>query len=77
MGSHIEAAAAIEGLDSRHVWEGMGSPMVVKWMDAELQRRRREEHLAAMRQVRRLAGRQATRAAGSRWQPRCRAAACC
>jgi hypothetical protein len=51
MGSHDEAAAAIDGLDSKFVWEGMGGPMVVKWMDAELQRRRREEHLAAMRQV--------------------------
>jgi hypothetical protein len=51
MGSHGEAASAIEGLDSKYVWQGMGSPMVVKWMDAELQRKRREEHLAAMRQV--------------------------
>jgi hypothetical protein len=50
MGSNDEAAAAIDALDNRHVWEGMEAPMVVKWMDAALQKRRREEHLAAMRQ---------------------------
>lgn len=50
MGSNDEAAAAIEALDAKHVWEGMEVPMVVKWMDAALQKRRREEHLAAMRQ---------------------------
>lgn len=50
MGSNDEAAAAIETLDNKHVWEGMEAPMVVKWMDAALQKRRREEHLAAMRQ---------------------------
>lgn len=50
MGSNDEAAAAIEALDNRHVWDGMEAPMVVKWMDAALQKRRRDEHLAAMRQ---------------------------
>jgi hypothetical protein len=50
MGTHEDAAQAIDHLDSKFVWEGMGSPMVVKWMDAALQRRRREQHLAAMRQ---------------------------
>ncbi len=50
MGTHEEARAAIEGLDSRFCWEGMDSPMVVKWMDAALQRRRREQHLANMLQ---------------------------
>lgn len=50
MGSNDEAAAAIEALDNKHVWDGMEAPMVVKWMDAALQKRRREEHLAAMRQ---------------------------
>lgn len=50
MGSNDEAAAAIEALDNRHVWDGMEARMVVKWMDAALQKRRREEHLAAMRQ---------------------------
>ncbi len=50
MGSNEEACAAIEALDSQFVWDGMVSPMVVKWMDAALQKRRREEHLAAMRQ---------------------------
>jgi len=50
MGSNDEAAAAIDALDNRHTWEGMEAPMVVKWMDAALQKRRREEHLAAMRQ---------------------------
>ena len=50
MGSNDEAAAAIDALDNKHIWEGMEAPMVVKWMDAALQKRRREEHLAAMRQ---------------------------
>lgn len=50
MGSHEEAVAAIDALDSKHMWEGMESAMVVKWMDTALQRRRREQHLAAMRQ---------------------------
>ncbi|WIA44418.1 hypothetical protein OEZ86_007184 [Tetradesmus obliquus] len=50
MGSNDEAAAAIDALDSKHIWDGMEAPMVVKWMDAALQKRRREEHLAAMRQ---------------------------
>lgn len=50
MGSNDEAAAAIDALDNKHTWEGMEAPMVVKWMDAALQKRRREEHLAAMRQ---------------------------
>jgi len=50
MGMHEEAVNAIDHLDSKFVWEGMESPMVVKWMDAALQRRRREQHLAAMRQ---------------------------
>lgn len=50
LGTHEEAVNAIDQLDSKFVWEGMESPMVVKWMDAALQRRRREQHLAAMRQ---------------------------
>ncbi len=50
MGSHEEAVASIDALDNKFVWEGMESPMVAKWMDAALQRRRREQHLAAMRQ---------------------------
>ena len=50
MHTHKDAEAAIEALDNRHVWEGMNSPMVVKWMDNALQRRRREQHIAAMRQ---------------------------
>lgn len=50
LGTHEEAAAAIDELDSKFTWDGMDSPMVVKWMDAQLQKRRREEHLAAMRQ---------------------------
>ncbi len=50
MGTHEEALAVIEGLDGRYTWEGMDSPMVVKWMDAALQRRRREQHLANMMQ---------------------------
>lgn len=49
MGTHEEAVAAIDALDNKFTWEGMESPMVVKWMDAALQRRRREQHLAAMR----------------------------
>lgn len=50
MGSHEEAVAAIQGLDSKYTWEGMDSTMVVKWMDVAMQRRRREQHLAAVRQ---------------------------
>mmetsp|Transcript_31833 Transcript_31833/g.70722 ORF Transcript_31833/g.70722 Transcript_31833/m.70722 type:complete len:496 (-) Transcript_31833:2249-3736(-) len=50
MGTHQEAVAAIDALDNKYIWDGMESPMVVKWMDAALQRRRREQHLAAMRQ---------------------------
>jgi len=50
MGTNDEAVAAIEALDQKFTWEGMDAPMVVKWMDAALQKRRREEHLAAMRQ---------------------------
>jgi len=49
MGTHEEAVAAIDALDNKFTWEGMESPMVVKWMDAALQRRRREQHLAALR----------------------------
>ncbi|KXZ56420.1 hypothetical protein GPECTOR_1g374 [Gonium pectorale] len=49
MDSHGEAMAAIGALDSRYVWEGMETPMVVKWMDTALQRRRREQHLANLR----------------------------
>lgn len=48
MGSHEEAAAALASLDSRYTWEGMESPMIVKWMDAALQQRRRDNHLAAV-----------------------------
>jgi RNA recognition motif-containing protein len=53
MGSHADAEAAIAALDGRYKWAGTEAgapPMVVKWMDGALQRRRREEHLAAMRQ---------------------------
>ena len=50
MGSHKDASTAIEALDNFFVWEGMESPMVVKWMDTALQRRRREQHLASIRQ---------------------------
>jgi hypothetical protein len=49
MGSHEEAAAALEGIDNKYTWEGLGSPMVVKWMDAALQKRRRDQHMAAGR----------------------------
>ncbi|PNH12299.1 CUGBP Elav-like family member 4 [Tetrabaena socialis] len=51
MGGHEEAVAAIAALDSQYVWGGMETPMVVKWMDTALQRRRREQHLANMRQA--------------------------
>ncbi|KAK9813350.1 hypothetical protein WJX73_001733 [Symbiochloris irregularis] len=42
MTTHDEAAAALAALDNLHKWEGMESPMVVRWMDRELQKRRRE-----------------------------------
>ncbi|KXZ43600.1 hypothetical protein GPECTOR_86g394 [Gonium pectorale] len=44
-----KAVAAIAALDGKFVWEGMDCPMVVKWMDTALQRRRREQHLASIR----------------------------
>jgi RNA recognition motif-containing protein len=50
MGSNEEAAAAIAALDCKYTWPSMDVPMVVKWMDAALQKKRREEHLMAMRQ---------------------------
>ncbi|GFR49895.1 hypothetical protein Agub_g12000 [Astrephomene gubernaculifera] len=50
MSVHSEAVAAINALDGKFTWEGMDCPMVVKWMDTALQRRRREQHLAALRQ---------------------------
>jgi hypothetical protein len=50
MGSHQEAAAALDALNSKYTWGGMQSPMIVKWMDAALQKRRREHHMAATRQ---------------------------
>jgi hypothetical protein len=46
MGSHQEAAAAIEGLDDRFQWAGMTGPMVVELMDSNLQRQRRWAGLA-------------------------------
>jgi CUG-BP- and ETR3-like factor len=49
MSSHEEAVLAIDSLDSKYLWEGMNSTMVVKWMDQELQKKRREEHMAAVR----------------------------
>ncbi|KAG1657781.1 hypothetical protein FOA52_012859 [Chlamydomonas sp. UWO 241] len=49
MGTHDEAAAAIDALNGTHTWAGMDSPMVVKWMDTALQQRRRETHLSAVR----------------------------
>lgn len=50
MGTHEEATTAIDVLDSKYTWPGMDSTMVVKWMDVAMQRRRREQHLAAVRQ---------------------------
>lgn len=47
------ARNVIAALDGTRIWSEMDSPLVVKWMDTELQRKRREEHLAALRQVRR------------------------
>lgn len=51
MAEHEDALSAIETLDSKYVWRGMDAPMVVKWMDGALQRRRREQHLANIRGV--------------------------
>lgn len=42
MGSHGEASIAIDALDGQYSWEGMDTAMVVKWMDAQLQKRRKE-----------------------------------
>jgi hypothetical protein len=49
MSSSDEAANAIAALDNKYVWPGMDCPMAVKWMDTQLQQRRRDQHLAAMR----------------------------
>ncbi|KIY91316.1 CUG-BP- and ETR-3-like factor 3-B [Monoraphidium neglectum] len=46
MGSVEEATAAIAALHEQHTWQGMAQPMVVRWMDSALQRRRREDHLS-------------------------------
>ena len=50
MGTREEARRALDALDNQFVFEGLEAPMVVKWMDAPLQRKRREVHLAALRQ---------------------------
>ena len=49
MSTSEEAATAIAALDNKYVWPGMDCPMAVKWMDTQLQQRRRDQHLAAMR----------------------------
>jgi hypothetical protein len=46
MSSQEEATAAIDSLDDRYTWPGMTAPMVVKWMDSDLQRQRRWAGLA-------------------------------
>eukprot|EP00798_Chlamydomonas_sp_ICE-L_P012603 gene12603-15829_t len=50
METHKGALKAIHELDGICVWKGMTLPMVVKWMDGALQRRRRDLHLATLRQ---------------------------
>lgn len=42
MGSRESAKAALEALDGQYAWEGMPDAMVVKWMDAELQKKRKD-----------------------------------
>lgn len=51
MSSPAEARIALESLQGRYIWPGVDSPMVVTWMDVELQRRRREHHMASMRHI--------------------------
>jgi hypothetical protein len=46
MGTCDAAFAAIHALDNKFTWEGMDAPIVVKWMDGAMQRRRREQHMA-------------------------------
>lgn len=41
MGSREAAKAALEALDGQYSWEGMQDAMVVKWMDSELQKKRK------------------------------------
>jgi hypothetical protein len=48
--THAAAAAALDALNTKYTWPGMQSPMVVKWMDATLQSRRREHHIMAAAQ---------------------------
>jgi hypothetical protein len=48
------AEAAKEALDGIFTWPGMPLPMVVDWMDSELQRQRRERHRAQHQEAARL-----------------------
>ena len=48
MTTHDEAEAARAALDNKHRWQGMESPMVVRWVDRELQKRRRETRHGAL-----------------------------
>lgn len=51
MSSPAEARIALESLQGRYTWPGVDTPMVVTWMDVELQKRRREQHMASMRHI--------------------------
>lgn len=43
METHEEAVQALEQLDNVHTFEGMDVAMVLKWVDQDLQKRRRME----------------------------------
>ncbi len=60
------AQAAKDALHGVRAWPGMQQPMVVDWMDSELQRQRRERHRA---QAEMAAGRSMTGMAPSGTQP--------
>ena len=42
--THEGATKALDSLDNRHTFEGMSVAMVLKWVDQDLQKRRKQEH---------------------------------
>jgi hypothetical protein len=44
MASHDEANHAMEELSLKYQWQGMDGPMLLRWVDPELVKRRKDEH---------------------------------
>ena len=42
--THEGATKALDSLDNRHTFEGMTVAMVLKWVDQDLQKRRKMDH---------------------------------